>query len=197
MDTKVRQYLERGLTTIQTDSPRLESARVFEAGSPEGAAKELTLAEISPDPYIVSQVARAKLERANRSHEATLQVLVSFLQSNGFLVQTNRLADAYCRLKTGPAFFEVKSVNPSNERTQCRHALSQLYEYRYLHSIPESSLWLVLSEPLKHGWIVEYLAGDRGVDVLWVESEILSGPGMGELLSSWASATNHSPNHRG
>jgi hypothetical protein len=84
-------------------------------------------------------------------------------------------------LKTGSAIFEIKSITPDNERSQCRHALSQLYEYRYLHSLPDASLWLVLSRPPQSTWLVDYLMNDRGVEVLWVADERLDGPSIARL----------------
>jgi hypothetical protein len=104
------------------------------------------------------------------------------------VVEHSRFVDTYCRLKTGPAIFEIKSITPDNEWAQCREALSQLYEYRYLHSIPEASLWLVLSDPPRLDWLVRYLQDDRGISVLWTEGEHLAGPGALRLLESGSAA---------
>jgi hypothetical protein len=90
--------------------------------------------ESSTDPYVVSQAARAKTERANFLHQGTLQALKSHLASKSRDVSESKLIDAYSVLGTGPAIFEIKSINEANERDQIRHALSQLYEYRFLHS---------------------------------------------------------------
>ena len=185
VNQKINTILERGLKYILANSPRLNKATTFDVGNQGLDEGKWASDANAADPYIVSQVARAKLERANKFHEETLLVLVRFLQSNGFVVENDNLIDVYCRLKTGPAIFEVKSITADNERSQFRHALSQLYEYRYLHSLPDASLWLVLSIQPKIDWIVEYLQNDRGVSVLWVENGILMGSGVANLLQSW------------
>jgi hypothetical protein len=108
-------------------------------------------------------------------------LLVQLLESRGILVQQDRLIDVFCRLRDGPAIFEVKSITTRNERAQCRHALSQLYEYRFLYSMPDASLWLVLSQPLDSTWLAGYLEDDRGISVLLVEGQDLRGIKAGEL----------------
>ena len=181
--------LEVALARITASIPHLSNGTSFELISAARNDQSLPEVKADSDPYIISQMARAKLERANTNHEHTLQTLSTFLESNGFVVERSRLVDAYCRLKTGPAIFEVKSITPENERPQCRHALSQLYEYRYLYSMPNASLWIVLSEPPHIIWITDYLQGDRGLGVLWMEGEELKGPGITSLLASWPTVT--------
>jgi hypothetical protein len=139
--------------------------------------------EAVDDPYVVSQTARAKMERANNVHQATLQVLRSHLQSRKRGVSESKLIDAYSVLDDGPAIFEVKSITESNERDQIRHALSQLYEYRFLHSMADASLWIVFSQPPSSQWYIDYLAGDRGIRLVWVVNEgRLRGPSV-DLLN--------------
>src|SRR5262249_15333769 len=133
------------------------------------------------DPYIVSQAARQATERGSQAHRTTLKSLCAALTAYGLLVESGRLVDAYSRLPSGPAIFEVKSINQRNERAQSRHALSQLYEYRYLHNLADASLWLVLSEKPTQLWLVDYLMKDRGINVLWSSSEGFAGPAK-ELL---------------
>lgn len=133
------------------------------------------------DPYIVSHVARVKVEQANAVHARTLAVLRSFLSGLKLSVSESKLIDAYTELGAGPAIFEVKSITENNEREQIRHALSQLYEYRFLHALPTASLWGVFSQPLSSGWYTDYLVRDRGVYVVWVRDGILEGPSMGLL----------------
>ena len=133
------------------------------------------------DPYIVSQTARAKMERANNVHRATLQVLKTHLQSRNRGVSESKLIDAYSVLDDGPAIFEVKSITESNERDQIRHALSQLYEYRFLHAMADASLWIVFSQPPSSQWYIDYLAGDRGIRLVWVNESILQGPSIDQL----------------
>jgi hypothetical protein len=175
--------VDAALERVTQSAPRLSptlSLRPIREASVEGAVEALD----DSDPYIVSQVARARLERANRRHEETLRILARTLESHGLVVERSRLIDAFARLKTGPAIFEVKSTTPENERSQCRHALSQLYEYRYLHSIPDASLWVVLSDSPQLAWLADYLQTDRGVNVLWVEDSSLAGPAVQFLFES-------------
>ena len=178
----LKPILERALSSIKTNCPRLSEAISMTPISDESLIPHNQVVEAKSDDYIMSQIARAKLERANAEHKLTLSKLVDFLQCKGFVVERSRLVDAFCRLKTGPAIFEVKSITPSNERGQCRQALSQLYEYRYLHSFPEASLWLVLSSQPRIDWITDYLQSDRDIGVLWLEGGYFSGPGVARLL---------------
>ena len=149
------------------------------------ATKALPSPSLAPtptdDPYIVSQTARVKLEQANAAHQHTLKVLKEFLHQRGLHVSENKLIDAYSNLSTGPAIFEVKSITQTNEREQIRHALSQLYEYRYLHSLPDATLWIVFSEALSAQWYVDYLTRDRSVHVIWLQDGEMQGPSI-ELL---------------
>ena len=135
------------------------------------------------DPYILSQTARAKMERANRVHFATLQVLRTYLQSRNCDVSESKLIDAYSVLDDGPAIFEVKSITESNERDQIRHALSQLYEYRFLHAMADASLWIVFSQAPSSQWYIDYLAGDRGIRLVWVSDGKLQGPSIDQLIN--------------
>jgi hypothetical protein len=122
-----------------------------------------------------------RLERANSEHLKTQDLLEYALETKGYNVEHSRFVDVYARLKSGPAIFEVKSITTGNERSQCRHALSQLYEYRYLHQVPDASLWLVFSQAPTNDWIVSYLVEDRGINVLWRDGDLLAGPSLGHL----------------
>lgn len=57
----------------------------------------------------LSSEAKVKLERANIAHAETLDLLRSALSLGGYVVEQNKLVDAFSRLKTGPAIFEVKT----------------------------------------------------------------------------------------
>jgi len=182
-DSGIPKLVELAHDRLIESIPHLENAQRFEPITLRTEGETIQEKD-GEDLYFVSQVARKKIERANIEHQRTLEKLSQFLESKGFLVEYNQLIDAFCRLKTGPAIFEIKSISPSNERSQCRHALSQLYEYRYLHSLPEASLWLVLSEPLQSGWIADYLRDDRGLKVVWYRDEQLEGPDKEYLLEA-------------
>lgn len=147
--------------------------------------------KISIEPHgtrpIMREIDKSKLDYANREHRRALAVLSSFLDQMGYYPEVNIFIDMFARLKSGPAIFEVKSINPSNELSQTRHAISQLYEYRYRHSYPDATLWLVLSEKPDTDWLVSYLFDDRKIEVLWVENENLAGPSLGKIGLSNAS----------
>jgi hypothetical protein len=121
------------------------------------------------------------MERANNVHQSTLQVLKTHLQSRSRGVSESKLIDAYSVLDDGPAIFEVKSITESNERDQIRHALSQLYEYRFLHAMADASLWIVFSQAPSSQWYIDYLAGDRGIRLVWVNEGRLQGPSIDQL----------------
>jgi len=133
------------------------------------------------DPYIISQTARVKMEHANQSHKETLAFLRDFLAKRNISVSENKLIDNFCFLSDRPAIFEIKSINEENEREQIRHAISQLYEYRFLHSLFDATLWIVFSTRPSSQWYIDYLLGDRSINVLWVEQGILSGPSIDEF----------------
>lgn len=162
-----------------------ESPRVFElkplVTRPSSRSRRVD-DELTNDPYIVSQTARAKMEGASLTHRATLQILKAYLHNRRRAVSESKLIDAFAVLRDGPAIFEVKSITESNERDQIRHALSQLYEYRFIHSMANASLWIVFSQPLSSQWYVDYLAGDRGIRVVWSSNGTLEGPSIGLLI---------------
>lgn len=135
--------------------------------------------EPEDDPYIISKVAKIKLENANNLHKNTNRLLRQYLAFNQLTVMESKLIDTYSVLSSGPAIFEVKSITEENEREQIRHAISQLYEYRFLHSIPNASLWIVFSTKPYSQWYIDYLLNDREIKVLWVDGEILAGPSLG------------------
>jgi hypothetical protein len=134
------------------------------------ARKASITQEAADDPYIISKTARVKIEQANREHIRTLAVLTNHLRERGKEVSSSKLIDAFSILTVGAAIFEVKSITESNERDQVRHALSQLYEYRYLHQKPDATLWVVFSREPFSSWIVDYLISDREVRVVWSDA---------------------------
>jgi hypothetical protein len=138
---------------------------------------------------LASEARRKKLGRANADHRRVLAVFAAYLASHGHEIEEGKHVDAFCHLRTGPTIFEVKSLSADNELSQCRRALSQLYEYRFRHGLKEASLWLVLSKkPEAEPWLVEYLRKDRGVRLLWLEGSELSGPDLPLLLESGSEA---------
>jgi hypothetical protein len=187
--TKLR---EQELLRVETQSPvvRIEEdlpdtstevPRVFElkplVATKVSRTQPQTDKSVS-DPYTISQTARAKIERANVVHRGTLQVLRTHLQIRKRAVWEDKLIDAYAVLDSGPAIFEIKSITESNERDQIRHAVSQLYEYRFLHSMADASLRIVFSQALSSQWYIDYLAGCLGFRVVWIDDGKLQGPSI-------------------
>lgn len=168
--------IEEDLPEKSTEAPKIfELKPLVATKAPRARPQE---DEFIDDPYIISQTARAKMERANVVHRDTLQVLKTHLQTRKRAVSESKLIDAYSVLDGGPAIFEVKSITESNERDQIRHALSQLYEYRFLHSMADASLWIVFSQAPSSQWYIDYLAGDRGIRIVWIDDCKLLGPSI-------------------
>lgn len=125
---------------------------------------------------------------ANAEHARVLATLATHLKERGITVESNEHIDACATLRSGPALFEAKSIHEDNELSQIRHAIAQLYEYRYRHRLAASSLWIVLSRPPKQGWLVGYLEEDRDVRVLWANGDTITGPSAHLLDESGAAA---------
>lgn len=132
------------------------------------------------DPYIFSQVSRAKMEKANSIHQQTLANLEDWLHSKAVSLSNSKLIDLMGERGGVKAIFEVKSINNDNERDQVRHAVSQLFEYRFLHGLADAMLFAVFSKEPLSGWLVDYLR-DLGIRVLWVEDDELVGPDYNSL----------------
>lgn len=171
--------IEEDVPDNSKETPRVFQLKPLKAG----AIRESNYSEdnLDDDPYIVSQTARAKMEKANVTHRNTLETLKTHLGGYGHPIAESKLIDAYAVLKDGPAIFEIKSITESNERDQIRHALSQLYEYRFLYSMADASLWVVFSQAPSSQWYIDYLAGDRGIRVVWIDNGVLKGPSLGAL----------------
>src|SRR5690606_34406189 len=134
-----------------------------------------SIEKVEQQPYILSRISKKKLENANRKHSLTLSVLKNELTSFGYEVTETKHIDAFAIINDTPAIFEIKSIHEDNENDQVRAAISQLYEYRFLYSLTNASLWIVFSEKPFSDWIIEYLSKDREIRVLWVENERLTG----------------------
>ncbi len=187
----LEEVLSNALTRIKEATPSLDDSKPL-------TAKQLPASEDlekKSEGKILSSFSKHKLSVANTIHNQTLNILAVHLEEHGHVLERNIYIDVFCRLKSGPAIFEVKSINEANELSQVRHAISQLYEYRYRHRIPETSLWLVLSRFPKQEWIVEYLLSDREINVLWTEDGKLAGPSLERLLESGSAARRRSEHH--
>lgn len=131
--------------------------------------------DANSDPYIISQVSRAKVEKATAEHQRALTVLERGLSRAGLVLSNSKLIDLLGEGDDWTGIFEVKSITPDNERDQVRHAVSQLFEYRFLHRLPKAELFVVFSGEPFSGWLVDYLR-QLGLGVIWVSAESIDGP---------------------
>jgi hypothetical protein len=113
------------------------------------------------------EVDRVKIERANATHEKLRTILANRIKRYGPIPTYNRYIDLAVRMENKDFIIEVKSAG--NVRAQIRRGISQLYEYRYLQSLPNAMLVLLLEKPLigENQWLLDYLVEDRGICVLW------------------------------
>jgi hypothetical protein len=161
-------------------------------GRPASARKAKSRSNSSDMPPARWELNLGALDLANKLHEETLSVLFVTLTQMGCLPEYNLFVDCFARLKSGPAIFEVKSINPNNEVSQAREAIAQLYEYRFRHSYPDASLWAVFSQQPLTSWLLPYLLEDRNISVLWNERGKIDGPSY-DLLDRNVRPTDLSP----
>lgn len=183
----VRQTIDIGtiagaFESISAQTPGLPSGRLIQLA-------DRTRKEARTQPQIVmSSYSKDKLEHANLTHSSLLVSLTSFLSSHGHKVEANQHVDAFVRLRSGPAIFELKSLTDGNEMSQLRKGVSQLYEYRFRHSLSDASLWLVFSRKLSAEWMLDYLELDRDIRVIWMEGNGFVGRTIERLLESGSRA---------
>ena len=134
------------------------------------------------EPYIISEVPRIKMERANQQHAKTLSVLERSLHYIGYDVQGNKLIDAFSVIKERPVIFEVKSITENNEREQTRRAVGQLYEYKFRYSLKDALLCLVFSREPFSQWTIDYLTQGCCIHVLWVNQDQLTGVSLKDII---------------
>lgn len=139
------------------------------------------IGDVNNQSYILSKVSKKKLENANKKHLETLNVLKDKLTSYGYEVLETKHIDAFSIINNIPAIFEIKSIHADNENDQVRSAISQLYEYRFLYSLANATLWIVFSDKPFSDWIIEYLVKDREIKVLWIENNKLVGTSIESL----------------
>src|SRR5262245_18231794 len=90
------------------------------------------------------------LEKANRGHHGLLSVLAAWLARAGWtdIEEVPGAVDLWAKSPQGRVIFEAKTVSTGNEASQARHALSQLFEYRFFYGSEDDSLCLVIDVPL-------------------------------------------------
>lgn len=118
---------------------------------------------------IVSYRNSAALERADNAHRSLVNIISERIRGAGALPKFNQLIDLATHINNTDYIFEMKSTTSSNEKSQIRAGLSQLYEYRYLQNKPQAKLVLVIENPLsaKERWRQDYLEQDRDVYLVW------------------------------
>lgn len=181
---ELRPVLLNAMRAIERATPSLPEARRLL----QKRGRTSTKHEREFERRVLSSYEKNKLDEANAIHQELLNRLADFLGRQGHRVEENQFVDAFCRLKSGPAIFEAKSITATNELTQTRHALSQLYEYRYRHELPDAGLWVVYSKEPDEDWIVDYLANDRDVRVIWLNGEMFDGSSVDQLTESGSTA---------
>lgn len=117
------------------------------------------------------------VERADNAHRALVNLTSDRIRLAGGIPKCNQLIDLATHLNNEDYIFEMKSTTSSNERSQIRAGLSQLYEYRYLQNKPNAKLILVIENPLSpdESWRHDYLEKDRGIYLVWDGSGQLYG----------------------
>jgi hypothetical protein len=168
--------LETAIKTLQLSAPKI--GRIAVENTQATRNKLVSNELIGESKQVLNQAHKAKLDRANNEHSKTLSVLKTHLEERGYVIDQSPLIDAFCVLKSGPAIFEVKSINQDNEHAQCRHALSQLYEYRYRYDLRDASLWIVMSARPCADWLIKYHEADRDIRILWIENSTLVGSSL-------------------
>lgn len=131
-----------------------------------------------------SAAAQVRAERANLVHQLLVRTMSSQLSASGFQALYNALIDLYCDIRGSFYIFEMKSVTESNEVSQIRKAVSQLYEYRFLHGLKGAQLVIVLNREPSEAWVVDYLVGDRSILICWLTSDGFACPPPIQLLLS-------------
>lgn len=165
------------LAELASDVPPLTLLRMPDEPDPRPSDRDRL--ETAPQP--MRSETRVRLEKASSAHQTALAILARTLRESGREVGANTYIDAACDLPSGPALFEVKSIDSDNERAQSRKAVAQLHEYRYLHGMRSASLWVVFSREPSTPWLVDYLRTDQGIGVLWVDGLTLAGPDVKRL----------------
>jgi hypothetical protein len=180
-NAKIR--LSKGSTELQ-DVLRFSN---YKQNKPQDKSSNIINEEMSTsckDPFILSAVARKKLDRANKTHSLILEKLATELFKRGYIPEKSIMIDLFCRREGGSIVFEAKSVTIKNWLSQIRKGVSQLYEYRFIYNIPGAQLCLVLSHKPPEPWVIDYVQRDRGIHLCWCteSGEGFNGPGWQNLF---------------
>lgn len=154
-------------------------------GEPDGAVS--SVGEHEKEPSTRSELTDIRLERANTAHRNLVSDMRACLEGQGFRPEEGLLIDLLFRAGSRTVIFEMKSVHADNISKQVRSAVSQLYEYRYRHNMPDADLCIVLSAALCDCWLVDYLTNDREILVCWWSGGRFECPASLETKMPWAS----------
>jgi len=121
--------------------------------------------------YIRYEVDAQKRERANHAHWNLVTAKASYLEGNGWPAYENEHIDLYTKSGRDTVIYEMKSVTANNLLPQVRKAIAQLYEYRFIFSVPSAKLCVVTNTPPQKSdlWLIDYLAKDRLIAYEWTE----------------------------
>jgi hypothetical protein len=116
--------------------------------------------------YLVDQ---GKTEKANLVHKRLVYQMAGKIKRAGGEPKTSDSVDLATIIGENKYIFEMKSITAENAHGQIRKAVSQLYEYRYLHDLPEAKLCIVIEKKLPRDkeWLLDYLIGDRRISICW------------------------------
>jgi len=130
--------------------------------------QEIERRTTSADRAITAFKDLVKTERADNAHRDLVNLVSKRIRATGAVPKSNQLIDLAASLEHD-YIFEMKSTTSSNEKSQIRTGLSQLYEYRYLQNKPDAKLVLVIENPLSENerWRQDYLEHDRDVYLVW------------------------------
>lgn len=116
---------------------------------------------------------QALREKANLQHRLIVKLIADKLRARDYVPESNIFIDLCCE-KPEKILFEIKSCNLSNQLSQVRKGISQLYEYRYRHDkLHNAKLVLALENApfADMSWITDYLVQDRSISMCWLEGE--------------------------
>lgn len=112
----------------------------------------------------------AKKEKADKTHKRLVYMMAEKISEAGWSPrESSHSIDLATKMNDKEFIFEMKSTTGESIHGQIRRGVAQLYEYRYLHDMPDAILCLVLEKKPtgKKAWLTDYLFEDRGIMVCW------------------------------
>jgi len=163
---------QRDWQAAKTATPSRVSTVHVKPGAPSPPAFSASRVPRLPDISLAEQIAaRVKVERASVVHDLLVRTMSARLSSNDLQPFYNDLIDLYCTIDGTTFIFEMKSTTDKNQLSQVRSAVSQLYEYRFLHNMDGATLVVVLDKPPHEPWVIEYLLEDRAMLLCWLSGD--------------------------